>query len=341
MKRIRLILLTGAFLCASAHLFAGYVTEITVAQDGSGDYTTIQEAIEASKAFPDKRVTIYIKNGVYHEKLVVPACNTQLSFIGESAEKTIITYDDYFDKINRGRNSTFYTYTLKVEANDFIAENLTIENTSGPVGQAVALHVMGDRCTFHNCRILGNQDTLYTEGENSRQYYVNCTIEGTTDFIFGEATAIFEACHIRSLGNSYITAASTPKGKKFGYVFLHCKLTADSVVNNVYLGRPWRDYANVAFLYCEMGPHIAPEGWKNWDGTERYKTATYVEYGNTGKGANTSNRVDWSKTLTKKEAQKYTIAHIFKANAVAKVWLPNIPEQPQGSKVERIGLSYP
>ena len=310
MKYLKLIALTGLILF-STQLFAQYATEITVAQDGSGDYTKIQAAIDASKAFPDKRVTIHIKNGVYHEKIVVPACNTQLSLIGESADKTIITNDDYFKKIDRGRNSTFYTYTLKVEANDFMAENLTIENTAGPVGQAVALHVMGDRCVFRNCHILGHQDTLYTEGENSRQYFVNCEIEGTTDFIFGEATVLFDDCTIKSLSDSYVTAASTPQGKAFGYVFRNCRITAADNVTKAYLGRPWRDYAKVVFIGCELGKHIPPTGWVNWGGTQRDQTAYYAEYKNSGAGANPSARVAWSHQLTDQEASNYTLENIL------------------------------
>jgi pectinesterase len=156
--------------------------------------TSIQQAIDASKSFPDQRITIFVKNGIYKEKIVVPACNTRLSIIGESAEKTIITFGDYFSRMNRGRNSTFYTYTLLVDADDFYAENLTVENSAGPVGQTVALHVSGDRCVFRNCRIIGNQDTLYTDGLNSRQYFEGCYIEGTTDFIFGAATVLFKNC---------------------------------------------------------------------------------------------------------------------------------------------------
>lgn len=323
MKYLKLIALTGLILF-STQLFAQYATEITVAQDGSGDYTTIQGAIDASKAFPDKRVTIHIKNGVYHEKIVVPACNTNLTLIGESVDKTIITNDDYFKKIDRGRNSTFYTYTLKVEANDFVAENLTIENTAGPVGQAVALHVMGDRCVFRNCHILGHQDTLYTEGENSRQYFVGCEIEGTTDFIFGEATVLFDDCTIKNLSDSYVTAASTPKGKTFGYVFRHCKITAADNVTKAYLGRPWRDYAKVVFMECELGKHIAPTGWVNWSKTDRDQTAYYAEYKNTGPGANPSARVEWSHQLTDQEAAKYTLENILAqphaAEPSAKEW---------------------
>jgi len=302
--------------------------EMVVAADGSGDYTSIQAAINATKAFPDKRITIFIKNGIYKEKIRVYSWNTMLTLKGESAEKTVITWDDYFDQINLGRNSTFHTYTLKVEANDFVAENLTVENTAGPVGQAVALHVEGDRCQFLNCRIRGNQDTLYTAGEGSRQYYKGCFIEGTTDFIFGEATAVFDDCIINSKSNSYITAASTPKGKVFGFVFLHCRLTADEGITRGYLGRPWRDHAKVVYLNCEMGAHILPEGWANWSGTGRDKTAFYAEYENTGPGSAPGKRQPWSHQLTKEEALKYRLKTIFSAKYAKSCeqdnWLPEV-----------------
>ncbi len=285
--------------------------KMTVAQDGSGDYTTIQAAIDATKAFPDKRITIYIKNGVYNEKVVVPSWNNMLSLIGEDAEKTILTYNDHFKKIDRGRNSTFMTYTLLVNADDFYAENLTIKNTAGPVGQAVALHVEGNRCAFKNCRILGNQDTLYADGENSHQYYHNCLIEGTTDFIFGSATAVFHTCTLRSKANSYITAASTLQGKSFGFVFLHCNLVASGEATQVYLGRPWRNYAQTAFLFCHMGGHIRAEGWHDWNKKEAHATVFYAEYDNYGKGAETSQRADWTHQLRTKQAKKYTPENIL------------------------------
>jgi pectinesterase len=310
MKRSFMILLTVFLISVRGTAQDKY--EFTVAQDGSGDFITIQAAIDACRAFPDARVTVFVKNGVYHEKVKIQACNTRLSLIGESAEKTIITWDDYFNKVNRGRNSTFYTYTLMVEADDFYAENLTIENSAGPVGQAVALHVEGDRCAFRSCRFLGHQDTLYTAGQNSRQYFKDCYIEGTTDFIFGAATVFFEGCTICSKSDSYITAASTPPGKPFGYVFIHCKLIADKGITKVYLGRPWRDFAKTVFLNCEMGAHILSAGWSNWGGTARDKTAYYAEYGNTGPGAKTAGRIAWSQQLTKRQASKYTVENILK-----------------------------
>jgi pectinesterase len=303
--------LLAVFLLFSASvLFAGNY-DFVVAQDGSGNFTSIQKAIDACKAFPDVRVSIFVKNGTYKEKLVVPSCNTQLSIVGESADKTIITFDDYFDKINRGRNSTFYTYTLFVQANDFRLENITVENSAGPVGQAVALHVEGDRCVFINCRISGNQDTVYAAGKFSRQYFKNCYVEGTTDFIFGEATVLFEKCEIHCKSDSYITAASTSEGKPFGFVFLNCKLTATDGLKKVYLGRPWRIYAKTAFLNCEMGSFIAPEGWNNWSKPEIGKTAVYAEYNNSGAGASTTNRVLWSVRLSEKDATGYSAENIF------------------------------
>ena len=279
--------------------------DFTVAKDGSGNFTSIQKAIDSCKAFPDKRNTLFVKNGIYKEKLVVPSCNTQLSIVGESANKTIISFDDYFNKINRGRNSTFYTYTLKIEANDFILENITVENSAGPVGQAVALHVEGDRCVFINCRFLGNQDTVYAAGKFSRVLFTDCYIEGTTDFIFGEATALFEKCSIHCKANSFITAANTPEGKPFGFVFQSCKISADDGVEKVFLGRPWRSFAKVAFLNCEMGSFILPEGWNNWSKAENEKTVLNAEYNNSGPGADTIHRVGWSQKLNQEQASKY------------------------------------
>jgi pectinesterase len=285
--------------------------EMTVSQDGTADFVSIQSAIDACKAFPDQRIIIHIGNGVYHEKVVVPACNNRISLIGENTEKTIISYGDYFSKINRGRNSTFYTYTFLVYADDFYAENLTFENSAGPIGQAVALHGNGTRCAFRNCRILGNQDTLYTGGSNSIQYFKECFIQGTTDFIFGAATVLFDSCIISSKANSFITAASTTKGKKYGYVFMNCHLTSVEGINEVYLGRPWRDYAKVVFINCELGMQILPVGWSDWAGTERYNTAFFAEYENTGPGNNVSGRIGWSHQLSKKEASEYTIENIL------------------------------
>ncbi len=308
-KNITLLVLFLNVFLADAQ--SGVQYEMVVAQDGSGDFSTIQAAIDATKAFPEKRITIHIKNGIYHEKVRVPSWNTLLTLIGDDAEKTIISWDDHFNKIARGRNSTFFTATLLVEADDCILENLTIENTAGPVGQAVALFVEGNRVVVKNCRILGNQDTLYLSGENSHQFFKNCTISGTTDFIFGSATSVFYRCTIISKGDSYITAASTEKGKEFGFVFIHCSLIADTGVEQVFLGRPWRPYAKTVFMKCNLGAQIHQEGWKEWSNTNDKTTTFYAEYKNDGAGSGTDKRVEWANQLSDKEAKKYTIENIL------------------------------
>lgn len=285
---------------------ADIVYEMTVAQDGSGDYKTIQAAIDNTKAFPDKRITIHIKNGVYREKVHVYEWNPMVSLIGEDAEKTIITWNDHFKQIDLGRNSTFHTPTLQVDGDDFHGENLTIENTAGPVGQAVALAVNADRVSFYASRFLGHQDTVYLTGEGKRQYFRNCYIEGTTDFIFGRATAVFDQCRIHSLSDSYITAASTPENVEHGFVFLDAILTADEDVSEVYLGRPWRDFAQTVFLNTEMGAHIKPEGWHNWSKPEAESTVLYGEYKSRGPGAQPKKRVKWHTPLSDEQAGDYT-----------------------------------
>lgn len=283
---------------------------IVVAKDGSGDYLSVQDAINNSKSFPYDRITIFIKNGVYYEKVKIHEWNSNILLIGESKENTIITFDDYFNKINLGRNSTFYTYTVLVEANNIVIKNLTIENASGDVGQAVALSVFSDEIAIINCKLLGHQDTLYASGKG-KQYYKDCYIEGTTDFIFGSATAFFENCTIHSKKDSYITAASTPQNAKFGYVFKDCTLTADNAVKQVYLGRPWRIYAQTVFVNCNLGRHILPKGWHNWSKSEAEKTMFYAEYKNYGEGFKPNYRVSWSHQLKKQQAKMYTLKNVL------------------------------
>ncbi len=281
---------------------------LVVSRDGTGDFRTLQEAVESARAFMDYTVTIYVKNGVYKEKVIVPSWVENIDIIGEDRDKTIITYDDH---ANINKMGTFRTYTVKVEGSDITFKNLTIENNAAQLGQAVALHTEGDRLKFINCRILGNQDTIYTGAKFTRLYFKDCYIDGTTDFIFGPSTALFENCMIHSKRNSYVTAASTPKEAKYGYIFKHCKLTAEPGVDKVYLGRPWRPYAYTLFIECELGKHIVPAGWHNWDKQSNEETARYMEYKNTGEGANVSERVAWSKQLTKKEAEAVTVDAIF------------------------------
>ena len=285
---------------------------LVVSRDGTGDFRTLQEAVESARAFMDYTVTIYVKNGVYKEKVIVPSWVENIDIIGEDRDKTIITYDDH---ANINKMGTFRTYTVKVEGSDITFKNLTIENNAAQLGQAVALHTEGDRLKFINCRILGNQDTIYTGAKFTRLYFKDCYIDGTTDFIFGPSTALFEDCIIHSKRNSYVTAASTPKEAKYGYVFKHCKLTAELGVDKVYLGRPWRPYAYTLFIECELGKHIVLAGWHNWGKQSNEETARYMEYKNTGEGANASERVAWSKQLTKKEAEAVTVDAIFRTQS--------------------------
>ena len=285
---------------------------IVVSRDGTGNFRTLQEAIESARAFMDYTVTIYVKNGVYKEKVIVPSWVENIDIIGEDRDKTIITYDDH---ANINKMGTFRTYTVKVEGSDITFKNLTIENNAAQLGQAVALHTEGDRLKFINCRILGNQDTIYTGAKFTRLYFKDCYIDGTTDFIFGPSTALFEDCIIHSKRNSYVTAASTPKEAKYGYVFKHCKLTAEPGVDKVYLGRPWRPYAYTLFIECELGKHIVSAGWHNWGKQSNEETARYMEYKNTGEGANASERVAWSTQLTKKEAEAVTVDAIFRTQS--------------------------
>jgi len=321
MRKLSIIIV---FILAAVQIKAQvtYPTEITVAQDGSGKYTTIQEAINSVRDL-GQHVTIHIKKGIYHEKLVIPTWKTQVTLIGEDKENTIITNNDYSGKVVPGgrdmygnaKFNTFTSYTVLVQGNDFTAENLTIENTAGRVGQAVALHVEGDRCIIKNCRLLGNQDTLYLTTEKSRELFEDCYIEGTTDFIFGEATVVFQNCTIKNLTNSFTTAAATTPHQQFGFVLFNCRLIADTSVKKAYLGRPWRAYAKTVYIHCELGSQITPEGWNPWKGDAMFpdkgKTVYYAEFGNTGPGASTEKRVPWSKQLTAAEAKLYTIKNIL------------------------------
>ncbi|UOQ68627.1 pectinesterase family protein [Hymenobacter volaticus] len=282
---------------------------LTVAPDGSGDYRTIQEAVMAVRDFMQVEATIFLKNGTYKEKLLIPSQKTHITLLGESKEGVVITYGDYSGDAEK--HTTYTSSTVRVQGNDFTAENITFENSAGPVGQAVALHVEGDRAIFRNCRMLGHQDTLFLAIENSRQYYQNCYIEGTTDFIFGASTAVFDHCLIFSKRDSYITAASTTPRQQFGFVFLDCQLTAAPEATKVYLGRPWRPHARTVFLNTDMGAHITATGWDNWRNPDNEKTAFYAEFNSRGLGAPAKGRVAWSHQLKAKDAKQYTIQNIF------------------------------
>lgn len=287
--------------------------DMVVAQDGTGDFTTLQAAFNAVPDYRKKNTVIFVKKGRYKEKLVLAESKNLVTIIGEDMDSTILTYDDYAQKLNAfgeekgtSGSASFYVY-----GKDFTADNITFENSAGPVGQAVAILVAGDRARFIRCRFLGFQDTLYTYGHESRQFYKDCYIEGTVDFIFGSSTAWFENCTIFCKKNGYVTAASTPQHKKYGYVFMRCRIVSEAAQHSFYLGRPWRPYARTVFLHTEMAAHIKPEGWHNWGKVENESTVFYAEYKSSGPGAQALKRVSWSRQLTDQEAGTYTLQEVM------------------------------
>ena len=292
--------------------------DFVVAKDGSGDFFTVQEAVNAAPDYCKQDETrIRIRKGIYEEKVTIPANKEKLHLTGEDAMTTVITWADYATKIGPTGYplGTSATSTVFLHANDFLAENLTFENTSGSskeVAQACAITVNGDRVAFINCRFVANQDTVYTFGPGQRQYFRSCHIEGTTDFIFGFSTAWFEDCDILSKKNSYVTAASTPEGQKYGYVFRNCRLYHDDATSRVYLGRPWRPFAKTVFIHCGLGDHILKEGWHNWNKKDAEKTSFYAEYGNSGPGAaSAEDRVPWSHVLSEGDLKEYTPENVL------------------------------
>lgn len=296
-----------------------------VARDGTCEFRNVSEAIEVCRAFMEYHKVIYVKKGTYKEKLVIPQWLTNIEICGEDRDQTIITWDDHANiqadispltaHLSPQKIGTFRTFTLKIQGSKITLKNITIENNSARLGQAVALHTEGDRLTFVNCRFLGHQDTIYTGNAKTRLYFKDCYIEGTTDFIFGPSTAWFEHCQIFCKADSYITAASTPQDVPYGYIFNNCSISCAENVTKVYLGRPWRDYGYTLFMNCQLPRQIRPEGWHHWQ-KEREQTARYLEYNNTGEGANISKRATWSRQLTKKEASKITLEAVFAINDI-------------------------
>ncbi len=309
MKNIFLI--SSVFISVLAN---SQIKTITVSQSGKADFITVQAAFDAVPQNNQAPINIFIKNGIYKEKLHLDDSKNLVSIIGEDAQKTILTYDDHTGKLSSKGDTinTRTSYSFLLKANDFTAKNITFQNDAGfNAGQAVAAEIDGDKASFYNCRFLGFQDVLFTNSDVSRQFYKDCYIEGTTDFIFGSATVWFQNCHIYSKKNSHITAASTPANHTYGYVFKDCILTADTSLHGVSLGRPWRPFASVTYINCNIGSHVLPEGWRNWNNTENYKTVRYAEYKNVGVGADISKRVAWAKQLTDEEVKAYTIENIF------------------------------
>ncbi len=287
--------------------------DFVVGKGDNDDFKTVQDAIDAVPDFRKNRTTIFIRRGIYKEKLVLSPSKRRVSLIGEDVQNTILTYDDYNKKENRFGETlgTTGSSSFFIFGEDFTAENITFENSSGPVGPAVAVRIESDKVAFKNCRFLGFQDTMYLKGRGGRQYYRNCYIEGTVDFIFGNSTAVFDQCTIFCKNKGYVSAPSTEQNTEFGFVFLNCNITGDAAEKSFYLGRPWRPYGKSVFIGCKLGNHIKLEGWNNWRDPAREKTAYFAEYNNTGEGAKPSQRVKWSLQLTSDQIQKYTVDHIL------------------------------
>ena len=298
--------------------------DAVVSADGSGTHTNLQEAIAAVPDNGAKPFTILIKPGTYEGQIMVPKGKNHLRLVGEELENTMLTgWRNQQDLDADGKHNDFNNASVVVLANDFRAENLTFQNTSGDHGQALAIRVDGDREVFNHCRFLGWQDTLLLL--YGRDYLTNCYVEGRVDFIYGSATAVFDQCEIHSKNGGHVTAANTPQDHPFGFVFRDCKLTGDprpwtgpgGVPANTNrppladLGRPWRPYACVAYLNCEMGAHIRPAGWDNWRNPTNELTARYFEYHSTGPGANPAKRVPWAHQLTSDQARDYTLENIL------------------------------
>lgn len=316
---------------------------IVVSKDNTGDFLSIKEAvlhIESSAGKGNEEREIFVKPGIYKERLEIKTDG--ITIRGESADNTVITYDLYANEILEDgfKRGTFRSYSVFIDADNFTAENITFENSAGlgsKVGQAIAVYAEGDNLLFRCCRLLASQDTLFTgplpetvieprgfvgpkenaPRINGRQIYEHCFIKGDIDFIFGSSTAYFESCEIfsQNIGrdiNGYVTAPSTPKDQKYGYVFESCKFTSDCPKNSVYLGRPWRNYAKAVFLNCEYGAHIMEEGFHDWDKKESHDTMFFAEYNCTQEGSEPQNRADFVKRLTKDEALEYTKERVLK-----------------------------
>lgn len=307
----RLALSCFAAVAATLVASAEKPVEVVVARDGSGQFRTVQEAVMSVPAgTPETPVVIRIKPGVYRELIYVQREKRCFRFVGEDPETTVLTFDLHANMVGLDGKpiGTFRTPSTIVDADDFTAENLTFENSAGPVGQALAIRVDGDRAVFRNCRFLGWQDTIFLN--RGRQYFEGCYVNGHVDFIFGGATAWFEKCRIHCRRDGYVTAASTPEGAPFGFVFSRCRLTGEPGVKT-YLGRPWRAFSAVTFLDTEMSDVVRPEGWHNWKLPEREKTSRYREYRSTGAGGRTDARVSWSRQLTDAEAKAVTVANVL------------------------------
>ena len=312
---------------------------ITVAKDNSGDFDSIQKAVDSVS--DNNRETIFIKKGIYKERIEIRKNN--ITLIGEDTDETIITEGFYARMImpDGSKRGTFRSYTFLVYADNFSASNITFENSAGfgnNVGQAIAVSAEGDNFTFKHCKILGHQDTLFTgplplkekqpggftgptiDGERKlvHQLYEDCFICGEIDFIFGSATAYFKNCTLFALNrnepiNSYYTAPSTYEGQAFGYVFDNCTFTGNCPPKSVALSRPWRIHAKVVLLNCEYSDQIIDEGFTDWNKPESHETVYYAEYNGHGDGYKPEKRAAYVHQLDEAQAARYTLENVMKS----------------------------
>ena len=304
---------------------SGSSSQTTVAPSGAA-FSTVQAAIDAAPAAGAPRWTIRVRPGRYHGAVHIPRGKAPISIIGDDPAGTSITFDRKASDLGADGVAigTFRSATMFVEGDDVVLENLTVENAAGPVGQAVALRLDGDRIIVRNSRLLGWQDTLLVN--RGRHYFQDTFIAGHVDFIFGAGTSYFSRCHVHAWRDGYLTAASTPADQPYGLVFADSIITGEPEVKT-FLGRPWRDFAATVFLRTVMGAAVVAEGWNNWSQPERERTARYAEFGSSGPGALAfDRRVTWAKKLDAAEAGRFTVAAVL---AGPDKWNPQaLPAQP-------------
>ncbi|BAT83336.1 hypothetical protein LR48_Vigan03g021100 [Vigna angularis] len=299
---------------------------ITVSQDGTADFLTVQAAIDAVPLGNIRRTVIRVSPGIYRQPVYIPKTKNFITLAALSPEDTVLTWNNTVSGINHHQpariigTGTFGCGSTIVEGEDFIAENITFENSAPQgSGQAVAIRVTADRCAFYNCRFLGWQDTLYLH--YGKQYLKDCYIEGSVDFIFGNGTALLEHCHIHCKSEGFITAQSRKSSQETtGYVFLRCIITGNGGKSYAYLGRPWGPFGRVVFAYTYMDQCIRHVGWDNWGNMENERSACFYEYRCFGPGCCPSKRVTWCRELLDEEAKQF-VTHPFIDPEPEKPWL--------------------
>ncbi|GLJ10580.1 hypothetical protein SUGI_0131060 [Cryptomeria japonica] len=284
---------------------------IIVCPSGRGDFTTIRDAVHSIDINNTRRTVVYIKAGIYREKILVPRAKPFVTFVGDESEQPIITGNDTASTVGKDGQTmkTFHSATVAVNSDYFIAYNIRFENTApypeegSEGGQAVALRISGSRAAFYNCSFYGTQDTLYDH--KGLHYFKSCFIQGSMDFIFGYGRSLYANCLIQSIakGVAALTAQKRSRASMAsGFSFLNCRITGSGLV---YLGRAWGDHSRVIFGYTYMDSIVLPEGWNDWGCPEREKTVYYAQYKCRGPGANTTGRVQWGRILSAEEASPF------------------------------------